>query len=347
MNLQPLPFPDRILIAGPCSAETEKQTLDTAIRLSKLGIGIFRAGVWKPRTKPGGFEGVGSKALHWLRKVKEQTGMMTATEVANASHVAQAIEAGVDILWIGARTTTNPFAVQETADAIAKINPEVPVLVKNPVNPDLELWIGAIQRFYKAGIRRLAAVHRGFSSYMPGEFRNEPLWRIPLELKRRYPDLPLICDPSHIGGKRELIEPISQQALDMGLDGLIIEAHDNPDQALSDAAQQITPSRLAQILSNLLWRTKTHTPAEEIDQLRMEIDRLDAQWMEAIARRMQISRQIGEYKKENGIPIMQPARYEEIVTSRLKTASQLDLNPNLVRTLLSAIHEESVRLQLS
>lgn len=347
MTFSPLPVSKPIIIAGPCSAETEEQTLETAHTLKRAGIGIFRAGVWKPRTKPGGFEGVGEKALGWLRRVRQETGMLTATEVANATHVRAAVAAGIDILWVGARTTTNPFAVQEVADTLSELAPDTPVLVKNPVNPDLELWIGGIERFYNAGVRCLGAVHRGFSSYSPGEYRNEPHWRIPLELRRRLPDLPLICDPSHIGGRRDLIEPIAQRALDMGLDGLIIETHPHPDGALSDASQQITPSRLSEILPRLEMRSRELPPEEELADLRASIDRLDSEWLEIMARRMDISKRIGEYKKEGGVAIVQPARYADVVASRVEAAERLGLNADFVRTLLSAIHEESVRLQLS
>ena len=244
-----------IILAGPCSAESEAQVLEAARALSKEGIKIFRAGVWKPRTKPGGFEGIGSPALSWLRKVKEETGMLTATEVANTRHLEEALAAGIDVLWIGARTSANPFAVQELADIFASLTPErrdsLTVLVKNPVNPDLELWIGALERIYGSGIRRLGAIHRGFSSYGKHIYRNPPKWRIPIELHRRLPQLPIICDPSHIGGKRELIAPLSQQALDMNFDGLIIESHCHPEEALSDASQQLTPESLGYIVNSL------------------------------------------------------------------------------------------------
>ena len=256
IDIQPI-FPqltDRqsLVIAGPCSAETREQVLDTARQLAQYGIKVFRAGIWKPRTKPGGFEGVGSEGLEWMREVREETGMLLATEVANRHHVEEALKAGIDVLWIGARTTANPFAVQEIADTLAEHGANVPVMVKNPVNPDLELWIGAMQRIYNAGIHRIGAIHRGFSSYGKHLYRNMPEWHIPVELRLRYPSLPIVCDPSHIGGKRELIAPLSQQAMDMGFNGLIVESHCSPDSAWSDAAQQITPEILNFILGTLV-----------------------------------------------------------------------------------------------
>ncbi len=338
-----------LIIAGPCGAETEEQTLATARGLVSRGVGAFRAGLWKPRTRPGCFEGVGERGLPWLRKVKEQTGMQVATEVANASHVAQAIEGGVDILWIGARTTANPFAVQEVADAIAEMQEkkgmDIPVMVKNPISPDIELWIGALQRMSNAGVKRMAAVHRGFSVYGKHLYRNMPQWQIPMELRRRMPDLQLICDPSHIGGSRELILPISQQALDMGFDGLIIESHCCPDEALSDAAQQITPSCLGEIIDKLEVRMQTEAQ-DGLALYREEIDALDDELLDILARRMALSRRIGEYKKERRMPVVQPQRYGEMMANRLAKAECLGLAPEFVRTLHAAIHEESVRQQL-
>ncbi|MDE6156801.1 MAG: chorismate mutase, partial [Muribaculaceae bacterium] len=280
-----------LVLAGPCSAESREQTLATAQGLASVGIKIFRAGVWKPRTHPGGFEGIGSPALAWLGEVKEQTGMLVATEVATARHLAEAVEAGVDVVWIGARTSANPFAVQEIADALAALPAErrdsLAVLVKNPVNADLELWIGALQRINAAGIERLGAVHRGFSHYGASLYRNPPEWRVPIELHRRLPELPLICDPSHIGGRTDLIESIAQQALNLRFDGLIIESHCNPAAALSDASQQVTPARLAEILSSLVLPSDEEHQ-EELDILRQQIDRIDDELLELLARRMQV-----------------------------------------------------------
>ncbi|MDE6010802.1 MAG: bifunctional 3-deoxy-7-phosphoheptulonate synthase/chorismate mutase type II [Muribaculaceae bacterium] len=334
-----------IIISGPCSAETREQTLETARRLARAGVKIFRAGIWKPRTKPGGFEGVGEKGLPWLREVKETTGMYIATEVATPAHADAAIDAGVDILWIGARTTANPFAMQELADAIAAKNPDISVLVKNPVNPDLELWIGALMRLYNAGVRRLGVIHRGFSTYGLQTYRNHPQWRIPLELRIRYPELPVICDPSHIGGRRELIASLSQQALDMGLDGLIIESHCNPDEAWSDAAQQVTPEGLGVILESLVYRS-TPVPAENLTTLRRRIDQLDNELLDVLAKRMNVSREIGEYKRVHGIPVVQSGRFGDIMASRVLAARSMGMTEEFIRTVFSAIHEESVGVQL-
>lgn len=335
-----------IIMAGPCSAETPNRLFDTASALSQAGIGILRAGIWKPRTSPGCFEGVGEPALVWMKQAKELTGMLTAVEVATPRHVEAALSACTDILWIGARTSGNPFAVQEIADEMVRLGATgVPVFVKNPLNPDLGLWIGALQRLENSGIRRLAAIHRGFSIYGESIYRNEPLWRIPLELRRRLPDLPIICDPSHIGGKRQLIEPIAQKAMDIGFDGLIIESHCEPDKAWSDAAQQITPDTLSKILGRLRYRDTPVAP-DGIEELRKQIDRIDAELLDVLARRMEVSRQIGEYKRAHSMPVVQPGRYSDIVASRVKDAERLGMNPEFMRSLLSAIHEESVRQQL-
>jgi chorismate mutase len=332
-----------VVIAGPCSAETEAQVLEAARSLSGKGIKIFRAGIWKPRTKPGGFEGIGTQGLRWLKKVKEETGMYVATEVATRDHVFEALKAGVDMLWIGARTSANPFAVQEVADALKGV--DIPVLIKNPVNPDLDLWIGAIQRFYGAGLHRLGVIHRGFSSYDKKIYRNLPLWHIPIELRRRYPDLPIICDPSHIGGKRELIAPLSQQAMDLNFDGLIIESHCRPDEAWSDAAQQITPDVLDYVLNLLVIRTSTQT-TENLTVLRRQIDAVDEQLLELLAKRMRISREIGIYKKEHNMPILQTPRYSEILENRTKAGASMDLNPEFIEKMLKLIHEESAAQQM-
>lgn len=332
-----------IVIAGPCSAETEEQVLNTARALAAREIKVFRAGVWKPRTKPGGFEGVGAIGLQWLKRVKEETGMYVAIEVATRDHVFEALKAGIDYLWIGARTVTNPFAMQEVADALQGV--DIPVFIKNPVNPDLELWIGAIERIYGAGLRRIGVIHRGFSSYDKKMYRNLPLWHIPIELHRRYPNLPIFCDPSHIGGKRELIAPLCQQAMDLNFDGLIIESHCNPDEALSDASQQLTPDVLDYVL-NLLVIRDTQQTTENLTELRHQIDQVDEGLLELLAKRMRISREIGLYKKEHNMPILQTPRYDEILEKRTKMGTTMDLNPDFVKTILSEIHEESVRQQM-
>ena len=302
-----------IVIAGPCSAESEEQILTTARELAEYEIKIFRAGIWKPRTKPGGFEGIGETGLKWLQRVKKETGMLVCTEVANKAHVEAALNAGIDMLWIGARTSANPFAVQEIADSL--VGTDIPVMVKNPVNPDLELWIGALQRIYNAGIHRIAAIHRGFTVYGKHLYRNMPQWHIPIELHRRLPSLQIICDPSHMGGKRELIAPLSQQALDMGFDGLIIESHCDPDCALSDKSQQITPEVLNFILNTLVVRDNAQS-TESLTLLRQQIDQIDNDLIELLAKRMRVSREIGQYKKEHS------------------------------QSIVEAIHEESVRQQI-
>ena len=294
LELQPLSLPSDnkrpFVIAGPCSAETEEQVMTTARQLADKGCHNFRAGVWKPRTKPGGFEGNGEKALPWLKRVKEETGMLVTTEVATPKHVELCLKYGIDILWIGARTSANPFAMQAIADALRGV--DIPVFVKNPVSPDLELWIGALERINQAGIKRMAAIHRGFSSVDKKIYRNMPMWQLPIELHRRIPELPLICDPSHIGGRRELIAPLCQQAMDMGFDGLIVESHCDPDKAWSDAKQQVTPDVLDYILGLLVVRDETVT-TEGINQLRKQIDEIDNDLMDLLSKRMRICREIG------------------------------------------------------
>ena len=348
-DLQPL-FPTidsskPIIIAGPCSAETEEQVMTTARELAANGTKIFRAGIWKPRTMPGGFEGVGEEGLQWLKKVKEETGMMVSTEVATRQHVEQALAAGVDMLWIGARTSANPFAMQEIADALADAGVDIPVLVKNPVNPDLELWIGAMQRIYNAGVHRIGAIHRGFSAYGKHLYRNLPQWRIPIELRRRFPKLPVFCDPSHIGGKRELIASISQQALDMSFSGLIIESHCDPDCAWSDKAQQITPEVLNFILHTLVLRDKS-TSTESLALLRQQIDRLDDELLELLDKRMRVACEIGQYKKEHSMPVIQAGRYNDLMERRVRSAEEMGMSAEFMRAILAAIHEESVRKQI-
>lgn len=332
-----------IVIAGPCSAESREQVMSTATQLAAKGVRIFRAGIWKPRTKPGGFEGVGVAGLPWMKEVKQATGMLLATEVATPYHVFEAIKAGIDILWIGARTAANPFAMQELADSLK--GTDIPVLVKNPVNPDLELWIGGIERLYRAGVKRLGVIHRGFSSYEKKLYRNLPLWHIPIELKRRYPNLTIFCDPSHIGGKRELVAPIAQQAMDLNFDGLIVESHCDPNNALSDAAQQITPEVLDFTLSMLVVRDNPQT-TENITVLRKKIDEIDETLLTILAKRMGISREIGVYKKEHNMPILQSGRYSDILENRAKQGESLGLSAAFVQEIMKSIHEESVKVQM-
>ena len=332
-----------LIIAGPCSAESEEQVMTTGRALAAKGIKIFRAGIWKPRTKPGGFEGVGVVGLPWLQKLKQETGMYTSVEVATKAHVDAALAFGVDILWIGARTTANPFAMQEIADALK--GHDVPVLIKNPVNPDVELWVGGIERIYGAGIRRIGVIHRGFSSADKTIYRNVPQWHIAIELRRRYPNLPIFCDPSHIAGRRDLIRPLSQQAMDLGFNGLIIESHCNPDAAWSDAKQQITPDALDEILGSLVIReTVEHT--ESLSELRQQIDEIDNKIIEILAKRMRISKEIAQYKKEHDMPVLQAGRYDEILTRRSQQGAQLDMSEEFIKEVFEAIHGESVRHQM-
>lgn len=348
LELKPLALPGieptrPIVIAGPCSAETEEQVMTTATQLAKKGIKIFRAGIWKPRTKPGGFEGVGVTGLPWMKQVKQETGMLTATEVANAKHVEEALKYGIDIFWIGARTSANPFAVQEIADALKGV--DIPILVKNPVNPDLDLWIGALERINGAGLKRLAVIHRGFSSFDKKIYRNIPQWHIPIELRRRVPSLPIFCDPSHIGGKRELVAPLCQQAMDLGFDGLIIESHCSPDNAWSDAAQQVTPDVLDYILGLLVIRDVKQT-TENLRELRNQIDECDDQIIEVLSKRMRICREIGTFKKEHDMTVLQPVRYNEILEKRGAQGILCGMDAEFVKKVFVAIHEESVRQQL-
>lgn len=348
LELQPLNLPSDnnkrpFVIAGPCSAETEEQVMTTAKDLAGKGCHMFRAGVWKPRTKPGGFEGHGEPALKWMKEVKDETGMLVGTEVATPEHVELAMKYGVDILWIGARTSANPFAMQQLADSMQGL--EIPVLVKNPVNPDLELWIGALQRLNQAGVKKLGAIHRGFSSFDKSMYRNLPMWQIPIELRRRIPELPICCDPSHMGGRRELIAPLSQQALDLGFDGLMIESHCDPDKAWSDAKQQITPEVCDYILSLLVARDKTFT-TEDIKALRQQIDTLDNDLTDLLAKRMRVCREIGQYKKEHGVTVLQTGRYNEILNKRGAQGALTGLGEEFVKKMFELIHEESVRQQL-
>lgn len=347
LELLPLGLPSDserpFVIAGPCSAETEEQVMTTARQLAEKGCHMFRAGIWKPRTKPGGFEGNGEMALPWMQEVKKETGMLTATEVATPEHVELALKYGIDILWVGARTTANPFAVQALADSLKGI--DVPVMVKNPVNPDLELWIGALERINGAGVKRLGAIHRGFSSYDKKIYRNLPMWQIPIELRRRIPGLPIVNDPSHIGGRRDLIAPLCQQAMDLGMDGLIVESHCNPDVAWSDASQQVTPDVLDYILSILVIRQETQS-TENITMLRKQIDEIDNSLIDLLSKRMRISREIGQYKKEHGMTILQTARYSEILDKRGAQGALLGIASDCIKSIFESIHEESVNQQM-
>ena len=342
-----IPFyngPTPIIIAGPCSAETQEQLLATAHQLKDIGIQILRAGLWKPRTLPGTFEGVGSQGLEWLAKVKKDTCMSTATEIATPSHVKAALDSGIDIMWIGARTVTNPFAVQEIADELSK-HKNITVLVKNPVNPDIELWIGALLRIYNAGVRKIGAIHRGFSTYGNHIYRNAPQWHIPIELHRRIPNLPILCDPSHMGGKSEFIPTLSQYALDMGFNGLFIESHFNPSIALSDKEQQISPADLKTILNSLVIRCLSDDNAE-INILREQIDQCDNELLDLMQRRMSISNEIGILKKDKRIQVVQTDRYDAILKQMTLQASKMGLNPDFIKKMMAIIHEESVRQQI-
>ncbi len=336
-----------LVISGPCSAETESQMLTTAKQLKATGkVHALRAGIWKPRTRPGQFEGAGEPGLQWLVKAKEETGLPITTEVATAAHVELCLKAGVDILWVGARTTVNPFSVQEIADALRGV--DVPVMVKNPVNPDLELWIGAIERLNRAGISRMAAIHRGFSSFDKGPFRNAPMWDLAIELKTRVPGLEVICDPSHISGNRELISMVSQKALDLDMSGVMIESHLNPDAAWSDAKQQVTPAALAKIVEGLVVRTSSSnnkTFKDTLGLLREQIDQLDDEIMQKLANRMKISEKIGQYKKENNVTILQVGRWEEIVQTRVSLGKAMGLDEGFTRDLLRLVHHESIQVQ--
>jgi chorismate mutase len=336
------------LISGPCSAETEEQVMETARELAALDrINIFRAGIWKPRTRPNSFEGVGVTGLKWLRSVKKETGLLVATEVANEKHVYEALKYGIDMLWIGARTSVNPFTVNEIADALRGV--DVMVFVKNPINPDIELWIGALERVAKAGIKRLGAIHRGFSSYEKTTYRNQPNWQIPIELRRRIPDLPLICDPSHIAGSTEYIHEISQKAMDLNFDGLMIESHINPEKALSDAAQQLTPNDLKELLSRLILRNVSTTDPKLLDvlgELRLQIDLYDDHLLDIIEQRMKVSETIGHYKKENNITILQTVRWDEIVKKAMKKGQAKGLSAEFIDNIFKAIHQESINHQM-
>ena len=335
-----------LVIAGPCSAETEEQVLKIAHELKNSDVSIFRAGIWKPRTRPGGFEGVGEIGLKWLQKAKAETGLLMATEVATAAHVKLALEHDIDVLWIGARTTVNPFAVQEIADALQ--GTDKIVLLKNPVNPDLSLWIGGLERLYNANIKKLGVIHRGFSTYEKTKYRNNPEWQIAIDMQNRFPDLPLICDPSHITGKRDMIQEVSQQALDLNYDGLIIETHIDPDNAWSDAAQQVTPAALKQMFINLRVRKVSDDESEynqKMAKLRMQIDEFDGKLLEILGTRMKVANKIGLLKKEKNVAILQNQRWNEILEKMILEGEERGLSNEFVMQLFKAIHQESITHQ--
>lgn len=336
-----------MIISGPCSAETEEQVLQTALRLAATGkVDMLRAGIWKPRTKPGMFEGVGAKGLPWLQKARAQTGLPVTVEVATAKQVQDALHFEVDMLWIGARTTVNPFSVQEVADALRGV--DVPVFIKNPINPDLELWSGAVERVARAGVKQIGLIHRGFSSYGNTEYRNAPMWHLAIDMKLKHPGMPLINDPSHICGRREILQEVMQKAIDLDYDGLMVESHINPDQAWSDAKQQVTPERLAEILDQLVWRREDVNSDEyhaALEALRQKIDHLDDELMQILGQRMKISEQIGRYKKENNITILQTNRWNDIIERASLKAEKLGLSREFITRYLDAVHMESIHHQ--
>ena len=335
-----------LVIAGPCSAETEDQVLKIAHDLKNTDVSIYRAGIWKPRTRPGMFEGVGAIGLKWLDKVKKETGLLTATEVANASHVKLALEYDIDVLWIGARSTVSPFIVQEIADALK--DTDKIVLVKNPVNPDLSLWLGGLERLYSANIKKLGVIHRGFSTYDKSKYRNNPEWQLPIELQNRFPDIPLICDPSHIAGRRDILQDISQTALDLNFDGLMIETHTDPDNAWSDAAQQITPDVLVQMMEDLKIRTLTSDEADyknQLNTLRTQIDVIDHGILETLGKRMKVAVSIGELKKKKNVAVLQTKRWNEILGNMILEGEKKGLSEEFVLKMFKAIHQESINNQ--
>lgn len=337
-----------LLIAGPCSAESEEQVLATARAIKVAGKAqVFRAGLWKPRTRPGNFEGAGPQGLQWLRRMKEETGLLTITEVATAEHVEACLEAGIDMLWIGARTTPNPFSVQAIADALKGV--DIPVLVKNPINPDLQLWIGALERLHRAGLRKLAAVHRGFSWFERTPYRNSPMWEFPIRLKAAHPEVELICDPSHIAGSVDRIGTVAQQALDLGFGGLMVEVHHDPEHARSDADQQMTPAAYADLLGALIFRAAVPTEgmSDRLAELRDLIDQLDEEIAQKLGTRMDIAERIGDHKRAHNVAILQPERWDSIVRRQLRLAQQLGLSAGFVRDFMDAIHRESIRRQTS
>ncbi|MCK4661855.1 MAG: bifunctional 3-deoxy-7-phosphoheptulonate synthase/chorismate mutase type II [Bacteroidales bacterium] len=336
-----------IIISGPCSAESEEQILSTAKEIDKIGkVTIFRAGIWKPRTRPESFEGIGEKGLIWLKRVKEETKLLTITEVATPEHIELCLKNNIDLLWIGARTTSNPFSVQELANALKGV--DIPVMVKNPVNPDINLWTGALERISMAGIKKIAAIHRGFFPFEQTPLRNIPKWEIPIELKRKFNNIPVICDPSHISGTTVFIEEIAQRALDLNMDGLMIESHIDPKNALSDTNQQLTPAELDNLLNKLIFRKASSNNKEfvnTLEQYRNQIDSIDAQMLELFAQRMAVIEKIGEYKKKNNVTIFQLKRWENIFSTRNKLGKKLGLSDDFVKKLLQIIHKESIQKQ--
>ncbi len=336
-----------LVIAGPCSAETEEQVMETAKAVVEIeDVRIFRAGIWKPRTRPNSFEGVGEVGLKWLKRVKEETGLLVTTEVANAHHVELALKHDIDILWIGARTTVNPFSVQEIADALKGTN--IPVMIKNPINADLALWLGAFERMNLAGIDKLVAIHRGFSTAEKSDYRNVPLWRIPIELKRRHPELPMICDPSHITGDRERIALVCQKAMDVDMEGIMVETHPNPAEAWSDAAQQVTPTSLGQIIKSLVLKTEfslDRTFEHDLTDLRSQIDRIDSELLEGLRMRFNIVERIGDLKMKNSVTALQVHRMDEMINRITETAEKIGLRSQFAQEIYNVIHEESVKYQ--
>jgi len=345
MEIKKQEFTKPLIIAGPCSAESQEQLLTTAQGLKDKAT-IFRAGVWKPRTRPNSFEGVGEKALEWLKVVKQETALKVATEVANAQHVEACLKAGIDVLWLGARTTVNPFYVQEIAESLRGV--DINVMVKNPLHPELSLWVGAIERLKQVGVSQLSAIHRGFFTLEKSAFRNEPKWEIPIKLKRLIPDLPIVCDPSHISGAPQMLGEVSQTAMDLNMDGLMIETHHNPSVALSDAQQQITPVELTLLLDNLILRTSTNTNTEFrtlLNKLRLEIDSIDKKLVDIVGQRTEIVREIGRYKKENAVTILQIERWFEILKTRKDWGEDSNLDPQMIGELFELIHKHSVLTQ--
>jgi len=339
--LQPL------IISGPCSAESEEQVMTTARELARIPqVKVFRSGIWKPRTRPDGFQGVGSHGLAWLQKVKAETGLLTAVEVANPKHIEQALSFGIDILWIGARTVVNPFSMQEISDCLKDV--DIPVMVKNPIHPDIKLWIGALERLNKSGIRKLVAVHRGFHYFQEQAYRNSPMWEIPIELKRLHPNLPVICDPSHISGKRNGIMAVAQKALDLDMEGLMIESHCDPDAALTDALQQLRPEDLGKMLNELIVRRSSGDNffQNRLDELRTEVDKIDWELLGILNKRMKIVEEIGEYKKANDITVLQIRRWRDIIVDRMELGIKLGLDKDFLLHMLELIHQESIRKQM-